>query len=133
MKKKFTNRLLDLQIQLQKIKTEKLHYSQSILERVESKARAVQLDFKNDISLKKTDESVTTTKNTPQLLITQLPLKNAKNSVSSASSSTSDNNNERGGGGSIKRLRRRTTRLDVEELKPDIIENASTVRLTCVR
>lgn len=142
MKKKFTNRLLEVLIQLQDIKSEKLHYSQIILERVESKARAVQLDFKNDISINKTEESATTIKNTTminQLLISQLPIKTASKPASSASSSASETNNinnnssgnERGGG--IKRLRR-ATRLDAEERaetpKPVKVENIPIVSFT---
>ena len=145
MKKKFTNRLLEVLIQLQDIKSEKLHYSQIILERVESKARAVQLDFKNDISINKTEESATTNKNTTminQLLISQLPLKTSSKPASSASSSASEtnnnnNNNSSGnekGSGVIKRLRR-ATRLDAEleraeTPKPVKVENPPVVSIS---
>lgn len=116
-KKKLMNRLNDRLIQLQNIKSEKLHYSQIIQEKVESMTRSIQENFQNDISttINKTEESATipTVKNINPVVLQQLPIiKNVSKPGSSRSSSASDTNNS-GNDKGTKRLRR-TTRLDTE-------------------
>lgn len=119
VKRELMNRLKDVLIKLQDIKSEKLLMSTLIQETVESKARSIELNFKNDIATNnyKTEECATTItekKNTP--LANQIILPSARNvskQTSSASSSASETNNSGNDKGGVKRLRR-ATRLDTE-------------------
>ena len=123
----------EILIKLQEIQTEKVHYSQIILERVENKARSIEFDYQFDIAAKKTEEiAASTAKNASivQQVLSHLPLKNASKSRSSASSSTnhSDSNNEKNVSKRLRRTRKDTELDRAETPKPAKTESATNVR-----
>lgn len=135
VKKKLMNRLHEILIRLQEIKSEKLRYSQIIQETVENNTRAINANFQIDITSNKTEEiAIPVVMNKAPIIksevMTQivLPVINNVSKPGSGASSSASDTNDRGG---MKRLRR-ATRLDPEleraaTPKPMKIETTSTV------
>jgi Inhibitor of growth proteins N-terminal histone-binding len=131
-KKKLTSRLHEILISLQEIKSEKLHYSQIVLEKVESKCRSLETDFQNDMT-NKTEENTVKNASIVQQVLSHLPLKNSSKpgSVESSSKSASDSNNNSGNDRAkrTRRSRMETVEERVETPKPIKIESRPNVSL----
>lgn len=131
-KKKLQSRIKEILISLQEIKSEKLFYSQILLEKAESKYRSLEADFQNDIT-NKTEENTAKNASIVQQVLSHLPLKNSSKPGSVESSSTnksaSDSNNNSGNDkGGTKRTRR--TRLETVEERAETplkVESGSNV------
>jgi hypothetical protein len=116
-KSKHYSTLQQILIKLQDINDEKIRYNQALSELIETRFRAVERDFQNNVTSKpeRTQSPITTTARNAsvvQQVLSVLPLKNSSTTASNASSSTSNppsehntNGNERG----TKRMRRTRT------------------------
>lgn len=146
-KSKLYTRLQQILIKLQDYNDEKIHYGQVLSDMIETKFRAVDRDFQNNINNKQEriqspiPSSSSTARNASivQQVLSALPLKNTSapgsNMSSSTNNSASENNTNNGGNGSgpdktAKRARRTRTEtsIDVERVDVPIKVEASTVR-----
>jgi hypothetical protein len=126
-KSKFYTRLQLILIKLQDLNDEKIHYGQMLSEMIETKFRAVDRDFQNNIN-NKTDRiqspvpSSSTARNASivQQVLSALPLKNSSAPGSNISSSTNSENNGSGQDKNAKRARRTRTDTTVDEQRLDI-------------
>lgn len=135
-KAKLFSRLHTILCQLQEANDEKLHYGQMLSDMIETKFRAVDRDFQNNVNSKTeriqspvpSSSSTARNREIVQQVFSSLPLKNTSapgsNMSSSTNNSASENNNGNGSGQdkSAKRMRRtRTdTNLDVERVEAPI-------------
>lgn len=145
-KAKLYTRLQTILIKLQDYSDDKIHYGQVLSDMIETKFRAVERDFQNNLSNKQeriqspVPSSSSTARNASivQQVFSALPLKNSSapgsNMSSSTNNSASENNTNNGGNGSgpdkgVKRARRtRTdTAVDVERLEVAVKVEPSTV------
>lgn len=139
-KSKLYARLQQILIKLQDISDEKIHYGQILSEMIETKFRAVDRDFQNNISKQDriqspVPSSSSTARNASivQQVFSSLPLKTSSapgsNISSSTNNSASENNNGSGQEKGVKRARRtRTdTSVDVERLDVPIKTEAPAV------
>lgn len=143
-------RIQQILIKLQDLKDEKIHYGQMLSEMIETKFRAVDRDFQNNINNKQertlqspVPSSSSTARNASivQQVFSALPLKNSSapgsNMSSSTNNSASENNNGGNGSGDkgSKRVRRTRTdpNVDVERLDVPIKTEPSTVRSFPIR
>lgn len=145
-KAKLYTRLQQILIKLQDYNDEKIHYGQVLSDMIETKFRAVDRDFQNNLNNKveriqsPVPSSSSTARNAQvvQQVFSVLPLKNSSapgsNLSSSTNNSASENTTNNGGNGSgqekgAKRARRtRTeTNVDVERLDVQIKTEPSTV------
>lgn len=132
-KAKLFSRLHTILCQLQDFNDDKIHYGQILSDMIETKFRAVDRDFQNNVNSKPeriqspvpSSSSTARNREIVQQVFSSLPLKNSSAPGSHMSSSTnnsaSENNNGNGSGQdkSTKRIRRtRTdTNLDVERVE----------------
>lgn len=145
-KSKLYTRLQQILIKLQDYNDEKIHYGQILSDMIETKFRAVDRDFQNNMNNKveriqsPIPSSSSTSRNAQvvQQVFSALPLKNSSapgsNMSSSTNNSASENNANNGGNGSgpekgAKRARRtRTdTNVDIERLDVQVKTEPTTV------
>lgn len=144
-KSKMYTRLQQILIKLQDYNDEKIHYGQVLADMIETKFRAVDRDFQNNINNKQEriqspiPSSSSTAKNASivQQVLSALPLKNTSapgSNSSSTNNSASENNTNNGGNGSgqdkgIKRARRTRTEtsIDVDRVEVPVKIEPSTV------
>lgn len=148
-KAKLYTRLQQILIKLQDLNDEKIHYGQVLSEMIETKFRAVDRDFQNNISNKQEriqspvpSSSTSALRNASivQQVFSALPLKNSSapgsNMSSSTNNSASENNTNNGGNGNgdkgAKRARRTRTDLnvDVERVEVPIKTEPTTVKIS---
>lgn len=142
-KTKLYARLQQILIKLQDLKDEKIHYGQVLSEMIETKFRAVDRDFQNNINNKQertlqspVPSSSSTLRNASivQQVLSALPLKNSSapgsNMSSSTNNSASENNNGGNGDKGSKRARRTRTdpNVDAERLEVPIKTEPVAVR-----
>lgn len=144
-KNQLFSRLHTILCQLQDFNDDKIRYGQILSDMIETKFRAVDRDFQNNVNSKPeriqspvpSSSSTARNREIVQQVFSSLPLKNTSATGSNVSSSTnnsaSENNNGNGSGQdkSAKRMRRtRTdTNLDVERVEPPIKVEPAIVRI----
>lgn len=143
-KAKLFTRLQQIFIKLQDLKDEKIHYGQVLSEMIETKFRAVDRDFQNNINNKQerslqspVPSSSSTLRNASivQQVLSSLPLKNSSAPGSNMSSSTNNSaseNTNNGGNGDKNSKRARRTRTD-QAAENERLEVPIKIELTTVR
>lgn len=141
-KAKLYTRLQQILIKLQDLNDEKIHNGQVLSEMIETKFRAVDRDFQNNVNNKQEriqspiPSNASTLRNASivQQVLSSLPLKNSSapgsNMSSSTNNSASENNTNNGNGDKGAKRARRTrteTNVDVERVDVPIKTEPSTV------